>query len=119
MTTCGQWDGPKTCIQVWQHVQAVFWQYNDKLVTIIFDYELLFFYFIIIISYYFSAIFRPGSNHGDPKVVLTLGSSPSPSPQAISLANPWRRPRGVALDFVLNSLLVGLINQLGGPPFAA
>ena len=20
LTTCGQWDGPKTCIQVWQHV---------------------------------------------------------------------------------------------------
>ena len=38
-------------------------------------------------------------------------------PLAISLANPWRRPRGVALDFVLNSL-VGLVNQLGGPQFS-
>ena len=58
------------------------------------------------------AAIRPGSNPGDAKVVLTLGSRPRPP---LSLP-PWRRPRGVALDFVLNSL-VGLINQLGGPQF--
>ena len=40
--------------------------------------SLLFFYYSIIISYHFPAIFRPGSNPGDLKVVLTLGSKQPP-----------------------------------------
>ena len=43
-------------------------------------------------------------------------ASHPPSPLVIPFANPWRRPQGVALVFVLNSL-VGLINQLGAPQF--
>ena len=52
----------------------------------------------------YSPGFESWRSQSDPDFGVEAPSPLPLSPLAISLANPWRRPRGVALDLVLNSL---------------
>ena len=64
----------------------------------------------------YSPGFESRRSQSGPDFGVEAPSPPPPPGNFTRQPAPWRRPRGVALDFVLNSL-VDLINQLGGPQF--